>query len=188
MKARHQTRNCQTQPQLQWLKTFNPPLRKTEDPTITCRTLSNVQKRERLGKTNNGQKLQIGYWKDNTQKSLLQAEWTRLSKNTMRQHPANIKNHNKLERYPKIQNPVTVFSGKFGHKETNTHFWDSKSSNRSLLKGNLQKKENGHIPWKRGLSSGRWKIHSWWTQKLNKLLLLKEAIPRLLDWSNPVLR
>ncbi|KAB1671235.1 hypothetical protein E1A91_A13G213400v1 [Gossypium mustelinum] len=61
--------------------------------------------------------------------------------------------------FKNVEDWATVFSGKFGHRETNTRYRDSKSSNRSLMKGNLQKKkrENSRIPWKmeKGLSSGK---------------------------------
>ncbi|KAG4112868.1 hypothetical protein ERO13_D13G189350v2, partial [Gossypium hirsutum] len=43
--------------------------------------------------------------------------------------------------FKNVKDWATVFSGKFGHRETNTHYQDSKSSNRSLMKGNLQKKQ-----------------------------------------------
>nr|KJB63284.1 hypothetical protein B456_010G093300 [Gossypium raimondii] len=38
------------------------------------------------------------------------------------------------ERFPKIQNlAATVFSGNSSHEETNTHDWDSKLGNKSLM-------------------------------------------------------
>ncbi|WRX34555.1 hypothetical protein QQP08_027042 [Theobroma cacao] len=70
--------------------------------------------------------------------------------------PSKHKTIKMRKRYPKIQNPATVFSGIFSHEETNTHYWDSKSSNRSLIKGNLRKK--GEWPYSLEKGTEYWKI------------------------------
>ncbi|KAB2089706.1 hypothetical protein E1A91_A03G084100v1 [Gossypium mustelinum] len=51
------------------------------------------------------------------------------------QKPSRLKPlRGRKKRFSKVQNLVaTIFPGNFGHEKINTHYWDSKLGNRSLM-------------------------------------------------------